>query len=277
MRSIHAIGPGVSESRHSPRAGRRAAPPTLGGRCSAASSSANGARATRRSSPTRHLRAAVRHEGPLDPTPGASYVIGVDLGLKRDRSAAAVCHAENEDVILSRLGVWQGSRRKPVRLGEVEDWLAEAAARFNGAEVVFDPWQSVGLMQRLQGRGLRCSEFSFSAQSVGRLAASLFNALRDGRLGLPNDADLLDELAHVQLRETSPGVFRLDHPPGRHDDRAIALALAAIICSRSRVTRKPSRSAPRTGAGASTSSGTASADRIRSRGSVAADLMRRPL
>jgi hypothetical protein len=31
----------------------------------------------------------------------------------------------------------------------------------------------------------------------------------------------------VRLRESSPGVFRLDHDRDRHDDRAVALALAA--------------------------------------------------
>ena len=45
--------------------------------------------------------------------------------------------------------------------------------------------------------------------------------------GWRDDRELLDELANVWLRETSPGVFRLDHDPGRHDDRAITLALAA--------------------------------------------------
>jgi hypothetical protein len=46
-------------------------------------------------------------------------------------------------------------------------------------------------------------------------------------LRLPDDEALLDELANVRLRETSPGVMRMDHDAGRHDDRAIALALAA--------------------------------------------------
>ena len=69
------------------------------------------------------------------------------------------------------------------------------------------------------------AEFPFTAQSVGKLAFKLYAALRDRRLRLPDDADLLDELAHVRLRETSPGVYRLDHDADRHDDRAIALAL----------------------------------------------------
>jgi hypothetical protein len=38
---------------------------------------------------------------------------------------------------------------------------------------------------------------------------------------------LIDELSHARLRESSPGVFRMDHDPSRHDDRAIALAMCA--------------------------------------------------
>ena len=31
----------------------------------------------------------------------------------------------------------------------------------------------------------------------------------------------------VRLRETSPGVYRMGHDPDKHDDQALALALAA--------------------------------------------------
>src|SRR5207249_3043647 len=51
--------------------------------------------------------------------------------------------------------------------------------------------------------------------------------IRDRALALPDDPELIDELANVRLRETSPGVFRIDHDPDKHDDRAIALSLAA--------------------------------------------------
>lgn len=48
------------------------------------------------------------------------------------------------------------------------------------------------------------------------------------RLALPDDPDLLHELANVRLRRTAPGVFRLDHDAGQHDDRAVSLGLAAL-------------------------------------------------
>lgn len=122
--------------------------------------------------------------------------------------------------------VWPGSKRRPVRLADVEEWLEQAARSF-GAFLVFDPWQAVGMAQRLRGAGIPVREFPFSHQSVGRLATALHLLLRDGALALPDDEDLLDELQNVRMRETSPGVFRMDHDRDRHDDRAVALALAA--------------------------------------------------
>jgi phage terminase large subunit-like protein len=172
------------------------------------------------------LAACVTFDGPLDPSPGLSYVIGVDVGVKHDRTAVVVCHLEHGVVTLDRMGVWQGSRLRPVRLGAVEEWLAKAAHDYR-AEVVCDPWQAVQLMERLRARRVRVREYPFSSQSIGRFASTLLVLLRERALRLPDDPELLDELANVRLRETSPGVLRLDHDSGRHDDRAIALALAA--------------------------------------------------
>ena len=63
--------------------------------------------------------------------------------------------------------------------------------------------------------------------SVGRLATTIHLLLREHRLALPPNQELLDELANVRLEESSPGVYRMDHHPDKHDDQAIALALAA--------------------------------------------------
>jgi hypothetical protein len=68
-------------------------------------------------------------------------------------------------------------------------------------------------------------EFPFTAASVGRLALSLHQAIRNHRIALPDDEMLLDELASVRLRKNTLGIYRLDHDAGQHDDQAIALAL----------------------------------------------------
>lgn len=173
-------------------------------------------------------------DGPQDPQKGVRYVISLDVGLKRDRTVAAICHASPRaesngaavTVTLDRMAVWQGNRADPVQLNAVEAWIAQASRDYNHARVVADPYQAAQLLERLQDRGIKAEEFPFTSASVGKLALRLFNGIRDGALELPDDRDLLDELANVRLKETSPGVYRLDHDPDKHDDRATALALA---------------------------------------------------
>lgn len=177
------------------------------------------------------VRACVSHEGTLTPRSGVSYRIGVDLGVKHDASVVVVAHAEgfgdDRRVIVDRLDAFVPRPGAPVDLTLVEEAVRTASRSYNRARVVADPWQALLMIRSLRSAGVSIDEFPFSAQSVGRIALTLYGLLRDRRIGLPDDDALLDELAHVRLRETSPGVFRLDHDADRHDDRAIALALAA--------------------------------------------------
>jgi hypothetical protein len=180
------------------------------------------------------LRACVSlHDWPLEPVPRRTYAIGVDVGVYYDATAVSICHLERSDdgpdrVVLDRMGYWPGGRgERQVRLSEVGDWVLWASQTYNGARVIFDESQAIEMRQRLQGKGVQAERFTFSQGSVGRLAAVLHQLIRDHRLALPDDPELLDELVHVRLRETAPGVYRMDHDPHRHDDRAVALALAA--------------------------------------------------
>jgi len=181
------------------------------------------------------IRECVTLDGPLDPVAGRRYVIALDVGLVKDRTAATVAHLEArgtdpagpQRVVMDRMAVWQGSRAQPVVLDEVEAWLALTSEEYNRAPLVYDPHQAAHLTQRLQARGLRTIAFNFTAQSVGRLAQRLYGLFRDRALALPDDAELLVELASIRLRETSPGVFRIDHDADKNDDRAISLAMAA--------------------------------------------------
>jgi phage terminase large subunit-like protein len=183
------------------------------------------------------LAAAAVLDGPLDPVPGRRYVCAVDLGLTNDKTVVVIAHAEPTSsevgapkrIVVDRLARWQGTRHNPVRLDSVEAFLVDAAERYHRAKVVLDPWQAAGIGQRLKQRGLVVVTWTFSATSVGHIASALHLALRNRIIHLPNDEDLLSELGNVRLKETTiPGMVRLDHDSGQHDDTAVALGLAIV-------------------------------------------------
>ena len=183
------------------------------------------------------LAAACVLDGPQAPVPAVKYVVTLDVGITNDACVAVVAHAERVSdepgssarVIVDRIARWRGSRRNPVNLSEVEEWIETASREYHRAPLHADPFQAVGLLQRLKARGVRAEQFTFSAQSVGRVANALHLALRNRTILLPDDEDLRGELGRVRLRETSPGAVRLDHDSGEHDDQAVAIAIACAV------------------------------------------------
>jgi phage terminase large subunit-like protein len=177
-----------------------------------------------------NLSAAIRLDGPQDYREGVTYRMGVDLGLRHDRTAIAVGHAEptaddsrTRRVVLDRMIVFEGSRADEVRLAEVEAAIFEAWRMYGRPRVRIDPWQAIGLAQRLRRRGVSVEEWSYTPQRYGAIATTLYTLLRDGLLDLYDDPGLIDELANVRLKETLPGLVRVEHDPGRHEDRVVAL------------------------------------------------------
>ncbi|MCU1592161.1 MAG: phage terminase-like protein large subunit-like protein [Frankiales bacterium] len=188
---------------------------------------------------------------PMRPVPGVRYVAGLDLGWVNDPTVLVLAHLEprkqrwaGQDwkdipdgrpmmppddylwtVVVDLIEVWQGSRANPVQIAEVASRAGDVCAAY-GATLVFDPREFVDGSQRLRRQGVLAEEFHFSAPSKALLAATMIRLIHEQALDLPDDAELIDELVHVNLIENSTGMLRLDHDPGRHDDRAIALALA---------------------------------------------------
>jgi hypothetical protein len=160
------------------------------------------------------------------PASGEAVVLGLDVGLVKDRSVlSAVAHGGSAGARLIRQRVWAGSHDEPVDLGEVE---AAAAAMYHdlGASLVIgDPWQAVYLLERLQGRGIAVEVYKFTAGSVQRMAAGVYNLFSRGGIRIPDDPELKAELLSLTTKATTAG-YKWEHPSGGHDDRVVALALA---------------------------------------------------
>jgi phage terminase large subunit-like protein len=184
------------------------------------------------------LEAAMVLAGEQAPRPGVRYFIGVDIGLRNDATVVSVVHLEpvgaetlwasrKRRAVLDRMVVLQGSKGAEVDLARVEEVVLAASKEYNNAPVRLDPWQGIGVAQRLRRRNVRVEEWNFTVNKIGGLARTLYVLLRDRLLWLPDDAALLGELATVRLKSNGTGALRIDHDSGRHDDRVISLGLAA--------------------------------------------------
>jgi hypothetical protein len=185
---------------------------------------------------------ACRLEGPLAPVEGRKYICSLDLGVKRDRSVAVVAHADRTgdttQVIVDQLKVWKPRRGHQVELESVRLWLVEFCRLYH-APLHYDPSQAFHMTEQLRAAGIKCTEFLFTSSSVGQLAGSLVQGLRSRTLSLPDDADLKQELLSVRLRESSPGVLRIDTRSGGFDDMVVAVGMAAHLLFHDVPKRRP--------------------------------------
>lgn len=171
-----------------------------------------------------------------------NYIVTVDLGVKVDPTVVVVAHSEPMEnsslgdgkssramrIVVDRLDRFVPNKRKhqEVDLDRVEKLLYELSHAYNRAPIYGDPSQFHSIRQRLLGVGCQVREFKFTPTSTGELGSALVQALRNRQVWLPKSAELGDELLHVRLRESSPGVYRLDHDSNRHDDQAVAIGMA---------------------------------------------------
>jgi hypothetical protein len=171
---------------------------------------------------------------PQGPHHGTTYLMSVDIGILNDATVMAIGHKEAADpdnpfgpqkVVVDHLERWKGSKKTPIQLSAVERWIINAVPQWNSCEVHADPTQYQGSLQRLNSHGVRAAEFPFSATSVGELATALVQAFRNHQIEVPDNEVLKEELLRVRLRESAPGVTRLDHDRGGHDDQAVAIGM----------------------------------------------------
>jgi hypothetical protein len=134
-----------------------------------------------------------------------------------------------QKVVVDHLERWKGTRKKPVQIEDVETWLLRTSVAYNRAKVYADPNQFEGSLQRFSRLGIRAEKWNFTTTTVGLVASALVQAFRNSQIEVPDIDSLRDELLRVRLRESSPGVTRLDHDKGAHDDQAVTIGMGCHI------------------------------------------------
>ena len=186
----------------------------------------------------------------VGPEQGRAYVLGVDLGVRRDASAAVLLsigtgwteeiitrkpppphavrilramngeadegereyirHEGDGRVRLCDCRVWRPSPGREVDLAAVENYIAETCKLF-GAYAVLDYHQAASMIQRLQRAVVPCEGLALSWSSHQAIATAMMDRFRDRTVELYRDPVLLADLRALRVEENRYG-FRLAAP-----------------------------------------------------------------
>ncbi len=154
---------------------------------------------------------------------GGEYYGGLDLGKLRDYSVLAVVERVGGKLVLRLLRIFGLGTPYSRVIEEVADTCKRlrlrrlAVDRSGVGEAVYEELRArIGVVD-----GVR-----FTAERKAEMLTHLKMLMEQGRLEIPCHKTLINQLHNIQYRTGWAGTPIFTHPKGKHDDAAIALALA---------------------------------------------------
>lgn len=135
---------------------------------------------------------------------GADVVVGVDIGLKQDRSAVAVaCATPGATVVAAR--VFDPPPSGALDLSLVEQAIRDFADRYHVTAVAYDRWAFERSAQQLQDEGLPMVEFPMTNLRTVPASNRLYEAVMARRVLHDGDPVLAQHVANGVTRDTDRG------------------------------------------------------------------------
>ncbi len=166
-----------------------------------------------------------RHE--MLPNAHAFYTAALDSGFRGDNFAFAVVFRTTENrIIQAALRCWRGSRSKPVNLAATIEEIVSILRQFGITRIAGDQHCAEPIRQALAAQGI-----DFVQRTTLGNRSQCFNTFRtlvtSGQIELLDDPAQTAELKSLEQIVTASGSVRVEASGSGHDDRAVALALAA--------------------------------------------------
>ena len=164
--------------------------------------------------------------------PDITYVAALDAAYKGDRFAFTVVSVHREDKITKieqvHQMVWQRrSRKDEVDLQEVGNHISTIVNAYVLNKVYADQYGYIPLRELFKDRhNITLEEYPFTSKSKKLIYKNLQTLMDQGDVKILDDRGLVGELVSMELEITEAGQIKIFHPPGKHDDRADAFALA---------------------------------------------------
>lgn len=169
---------------------------------------------------------------PDNPARTLPMVIGVDIGIKHDCTAAVGMYY---DVKVPRVGlgfhkIWTPP---PDEVGldletTIERWLEEMCSKFRVSAIVYDPRDFHRSMVTLKKKGYNLVEYTQSASNMISATQNMYDLFRQGIMAVYKDDELRQHIRFAKAKVDERG-FRLvkDKAATYKIDGAVAMAMAA--------------------------------------------------
>jgi phage terminase large subunit-like protein len=168
---------------------------------------------------------------PLRQDRDLSVWCGVDASVKRDSTALVLCSYDKqaECVRLIAHKVFTPAPNDPIDFeSTVEKTILDWDEKFLLRKCLFDPFQLVSVMQRLQRAGVPVEEFPQTVPNLTAATSNLFDLISARQLILYPDQQMRLAVSRAIMIESSRG-FRLAKDKQQHKiDVIVALSMAAL-------------------------------------------------
>jgi hypothetical protein len=173
---------------------------------------------------------------------GLRYTLHIDLSKKFDKCGLIICHYDKEKgkVITDRIEQFnpRDSSEKVVNtLGEIDqqevyDYIIELSTKFRFNSITFDQFNSMWLVQALRKKfGEDIVEEIFITDKANReLFANLRTTIVQSSIEYYPHHELVRQLILLSQSIKDSGNWKVEAPPGDHDDLADSLAVATYRC-----------------------------------------------
>jgi len=184
------------------------------------------------------------------------HFMGVDIGMKNDGTALAICHIVKQSV--------DGVLRNVIELDcidvryatdenkeyfhpeDIADWIATYSEKFFIVKGIMDQYMGMAMMPVLQDRGLKQIEAVHMSRDLSsKIFQNLMSKMLDASLRIPEgeervvdgrkviDLDLIPELLRLQATVHSKYMITVKAPEikGMHDDLSDAFARAVYLAT----------------------------------------------
>jgi phage terminase large subunit-like protein len=167
--------------------------------------------------------------GPIDIPAGSSVVAAVDAGIRRDSTAVVTVRKDEQGVFHAGFQIWTPSRKREVRLEDVEEHITALCQRFDVRMVAFDKHLFIGSAQRLEEAGAPMIEYPQNNSKMVPATQLLHEVIADRWLRHGGDPVARTHALAAVVAETEVGLRIRKTASRDRIDALVALAMAISI------------------------------------------------